>query len=72
VWQTTSTYPYLGSLGPSGRLCVAVGGNGMAAKGADEWGRLGAQVGPSSCFCQLALCIALFHPRRLPAGKYVV
>lgn len=42
IYQTTTGCPYIGWV--SRRIAVAVGGNGTAAKSADEWGRLAAQV----------------------------
>lgn len=43
VTATTSGYPYVDLLA-EGRLCVAVGGNGKAAKSSDEIGRLAAEL----------------------------
>ena len=43
VTATASGYPYVDLLA-DGRVCVAVGGNGKAAKSADEIGRLAAEL----------------------------
>ena len=43
VTATTSGYPYVDLLA-DGRVCVAVGGNGKAAKSSDEIGRLAAEL----------------------------
>jgi sarcosine oxidase len=43
VTATVSGYPYVDLLA-NGRVCVAVGGNGKAAKSADEIGRLAAEL----------------------------
>jgi sarcosine oxidase len=43
VTATVSGYPYV-ELVADGRLCVAVGGNGQAAKSSDEIGRLAADL----------------------------
>jgi glycine/D-amino acid oxidase-like deaminating enzyme len=43
VTATTSGYPYI-DLIADGRLCIAVGGNGKAAKSSDEIGRLAAEL----------------------------
>jgi glycine/D-amino acid oxidase-like deaminating enzyme len=43
VTATASGYPYVDLLA-GGRVCVAVGGNGKAAKSADEIGRLAAEL----------------------------
>jgi glycine/D-amino acid oxidase-like deaminating enzyme len=43
VTATTSGYPYV-DLIAEGRLCIAVGGNGKAAKSSDEIGRLAANL----------------------------
>jgi glycine/D-amino acid oxidase-like deaminating enzyme len=59
VTATTSGYPYV-DLTAEGRLCIAVGGNGKAAKSSDEIGRLAAALLlagewrddlPASAFC---------------------
>jgi sarcosine oxidase len=42
VTQTRSGLPVIDTVGDSGRVVVAVGGNGKGAKGADEWGRIAA------------------------------
>ena len=43
VTATVSGYPYV-DLIADGRVCIAVGGNGSAAKSADEIGRLAADL----------------------------
>lgn len=43
VTATVSGYPYI-DLIEEGRICIAVGGNGSAAKSADEIGRLAAEL----------------------------
>ncbi len=44
VEKTPSRYPFIGALGASAGLFVAVGGNGHGARGSDEIGRLAASV----------------------------
>lgn len=42
VTRTGSGLPVIDFVGDSGKVAVAVGGNGKGAKGADEWGRIAA------------------------------
>lgn len=44
VTRTVSGLPIIDFAGDSGRVVVAVGGNGKGAKGADEWGRIAANL----------------------------
>ncbi|MEM9563316.1 MAG: FAD-dependent oxidoreductase [Actinomycetota bacterium] len=44
VTRTASGLPIIDHVGDSGRIAVAVGGNGKGAKGADEWGRIAARL----------------------------
>lgn len=50
VTATVSGYPYLDLLA-EGRVCVAVGGNGKAAKSSDEIGRLAAELLLAGSWC---------------------
>jgi glycine/D-amino acid oxidase-like deaminating enzyme len=43
IETTPSDYPYVDAVDDAGRMVVAVGGNGRAAKSSDEIGRLGAR-----------------------------
>ncbi|QLE75707.1 FAD-binding oxidoreductase [Streptomyces rectiverticillatus] len=44
IEKTSSRYPYIGHLDDDASLAVVVGGNGHAARGSDEIGRLAAAV----------------------------